>query len=47
MDQIQDQQIVPLKVGGFSIRELSMLVALMMPTTMALIDVGMVGAISV
>jgi len=43
MDQIQDQQIVPLKVGGFSIRELSMLVALMMPTTMALIDVGMVG----
>jgi len=42
MSQLQEQAVLP-GLGNFSVRELLILVALMIPTTMVLIDVGMVG----
>lgn len=43
MNHIHWQPVPLLKFGNFSIRELSVLIALMLPATLALIDVGMVG----
>lgn len=42
MDQISERAALP-KLGAFSLRELSILIALMIPSTMILVDAGMVG----
>ena len=42
MSQVQERATLP-QPGSFSVRDFSILIGLMIPTTMALIDVGMVG----